>query len=171
VIIGTLVAVILQNSTAHLQRDPLDIASPLEASRSSGRRAPLPDSGRRLRRLCGRLRQARRLPPFHRDQPGNAGDVKPRRLRHGRHRRAARDGWTGALGAALAGLAGVVIAPLFDLYPNMGTEVVFKGFAVVIIGGMGTSPAQRSPVSRSASPRELRRQAGSAVLREVSPSR
>jgi branched-chain amino acid transport system permease protein len=45
--------------------------------------------------------------------------------------------WTGALGAALAGLAGVAIAPLFDLYPNMGTEVVFKSFAVVIIGGMG----------------------------------
>ena len=35
------------------------------------------------------------------------------------------------------GLAGVVVAPLFDLYPNMGIEVVFKSFAVVIIGGMG----------------------------------
>ena len=45
--------------------------------------------------------------------------------------------WTGALGAALVGLAGVVISPLFDLYPNMGTEVVIKSFAVVIIGGMG----------------------------------
>jgi len=31
----------------------------------------------------------------------------------------------------------VVIAPLFDLYPNMGTDVVIKSFAVVIIGGMG----------------------------------
>jgi len=45
--------------------------------------------------------------------------------------------WTGALSAALVGLAGVVVAPLFDLYPNMGIEVVFKSFAVVIIGGMG----------------------------------
>jgi len=45
--------------------------------------------------------------------------------------------WTGALGAALVGLAAVVIAPLFDLYPNMGTDVVIKSFAVVIIGGMG----------------------------------
>ncbi|MGC2520086.1 MAG: branched-chain amino acid ABC transporter permease [Burkholderiales bacterium] len=45
--------------------------------------------------------------------------------------------WTGALAAALTGLAGVVISPLFDLYPNMGTEVVIKSFAVVIIGGMG----------------------------------
>lgn len=50
-------------------------------------------------------------------------------------RRVAR--WTAALAAALVGLAGVVIAPLFDLYPNMGTEVVIKSFAVVIIGGMG----------------------------------
>jgi branched-chain amino acid transport system permease protein len=50
-------------------------------------------------------------------------------------RRVAR--WTGALAAALTGLAGVVISPLFDLYPNMGTEVVVKSFAVVIIGGMG----------------------------------
>jgi branched-chain amino acid transport system permease protein len=45
--------------------------------------------------------------------------------------------WAGALGAALVGLAAVVIAPLFDLYPSMGTDVVIKSFAVVIIGGMG----------------------------------
>lgn len=44
---------------------------------------------------------------------------------------------TAALGAVLTGLAAGVIAPLFDLYPNMGTDVVFKSFAVVIIGGMG----------------------------------
>ena len=50
-------------------------------------------------------------------------------------RRVAR--WTGALAAALVGLAGVVISPLFDLYPNMGSDVVIKSFAVVIIGGMG----------------------------------
>jgi branched-chain amino acid transport system permease protein len=45
--------------------------------------------------------------------------------------------WTGALAAALTGLAAFVISPLFDLYPNMGTDVVIKSFAVVIIGGMG----------------------------------
>lgn len=44
---------------------------------------------------------------------------------------------TAALGAALCALASGAIAPLFDLYPNMGTDVVFKSFAVVIIGGMG----------------------------------
>jgi branched-chain amino acid transport system permease protein len=45
--------------------------------------------------------------------------------------------WTAAIGAALTGLAAGTIAPLFDLYPSMGTDVVFKSFAVVIIGGMG----------------------------------
>ncbi len=44
---------------------------------------------------------------------------------------------TGAIGAALTGLAACMIAPMFDLYPNMGADVVFKSFAVVIIGGMG----------------------------------
>jgi branched-chain amino acid transport system permease protein len=44
---------------------------------------------------------------------------------------------TAALGAVLTGLAAGAVAPLFDLYPNMGTDVVFKSFAVVIIGGMG----------------------------------
>jgi branched-chain amino acid transport system permease protein len=48
--------------------------------------------------------------------------------------------WTCCLGTVLCGLAGVTIAPLFDLYPNMGTDVVFKSFAVVIIGGMGNLP-------------------------------
>ncbi len=44
---------------------------------------------------------------------------------------------TAAISAALCGLAAGAIAPLFDLYPNMGTDLVFKSFAVVIIGGMG----------------------------------
>lgn len=48
--------------------------------------------------------------------------------------------WTAALGAALCGWGAGAIAPLFDLYPNMGTEVVFKSFAIVIIGGMGNLP-------------------------------
>lgn len=44
---------------------------------------------------------------------------------------------TATLGALMTGLAAASIAPLFDLYPNMGADVVFKSFAVVIIGGMG----------------------------------
>lgn len=42
-----------------------------------------------------------------------------------------------AIAAGLCGLAAAGIAPLFDLYPNMGTDVTFKSFAVIIIGGMG----------------------------------
>ncbi len=44
---------------------------------------------------------------------------------------------TAAAGAAVCALAAGAMAPMFDLYPNMGTDVVFKSFAVVIIGGMG----------------------------------
>lgn len=44
---------------------------------------------------------------------------------------------TAAASAALVAMAAGAIAPMFDLYPNMGTDVVFKSFAVVIIGGMG----------------------------------
>jgi branched-chain amino acid transport system permease protein len=44
---------------------------------------------------------------------------------------------TAAAGSALCALASGAMAPMFDLYPNMGTDVVFKSFAVVIIGGMG----------------------------------
>lgn len=42
-----------------------------------------------------------------------------------------------AISAGLCGLAAAAIAPMFDLYPNMGTDVTFKSFAVIIIGGMG----------------------------------
>jgi branched-chain amino acid transport system permease protein len=42
-----------------------------------------------------------------------------------------------ALGAGLSALAACAMAPIADLYPSMGTDVVFKSFAVVIIGGMG----------------------------------
>ncbi|HYM31210.1 MAG TPA: branched-chain amino acid ABC transporter permease [Candidatus Cybelea sp.] len=45
--------------------------------------------------------------------------------------------WTAGLAAMLCGVAGGAVAPLYDLYPSMGTDVVFKSFAVVIMGGMG----------------------------------
>jgi branched-chain amino acid transport system permease protein len=44
---------------------------------------------------------------------------------------------TAAISSMLCGLAAVAIAPMHDLYPAMGGDVVFKSFAVVIIGGMG----------------------------------
>jgi branched-chain amino acid transport system permease protein len=48
--------------------------------------------------------------------------------------------WTCCIGTMLCGVAAAALGPLFDLYPNMGTDVVFKSFAVVIIGGMGNLP-------------------------------
>ncbi|MFH2128851.1 MAG: branched-chain amino acid ABC transporter permease [bacterium] len=47
--------------------------------------------------------------------------------------------WSVVCGAVLTGIAGVTMAPLFDLSPDMGVEIVFKSFAVVIIGGMGSA--------------------------------
>jgi branched-chain amino acid transport system permease protein len=37
----------------------------------------------------------------------------------------------------LVTLAASTTAPLYDLYPNMGADIVLKSFAVVIMGGMG----------------------------------
>jgi branched-chain amino acid transport system permease protein len=41
------------------------------------------------------------------------------------------------LGAGLAGVAGAILIPLFPAYPTVGADPVLKGFAVVIIGGLG----------------------------------
>ena len=41
------------------------------------------------------------------------------------------------LSTLLVSLAASTTAPLYDLYPDMGTEVILKSFAVVIMGGMG----------------------------------
>lgn len=40
------------------------------------------------------------------------------------------------LGAALAALTGVIAAPVYQVYPFMGHELVIVAFAVVIIGGL-----------------------------------
>ncbi|HYB74112.1 MAG TPA: branched-chain amino acid ABC transporter permease [Candidatus Sulfotelmatobacter sp.] len=45
-----------------------------------------------------------------------------------------------ALGGGLCGLAGAVVAPLYDIFPGIGTMAVFKSFAVVIMGGLGNVP-------------------------------
>lgn len=44
------------------------------------------------------------------------------------------------IGMALAGLAGAVLAPVFTVHPLMGAPVLFKAFAIVIIGGLGHLP-------------------------------
>ena len=141
VVIGTLaVAIILQNAVRlTFGATPLDIASPFEASVVALGGVLL--FGQRLLVCAAFVVAFAGLAAFLRyTELGRA----MRAMAQNREacvmvgidvRRVTR--WTGALGAALVGLAGVVIAPLFDLYPNMGTEVVIKSFAVVIIGGMG----------------------------------
>ena len=41
-------------------------------------------------------------------------------------------------GAALAGLAGVLAAPVIQVSPLMGSNLIIVVFAVVVIGGMGS---------------------------------
>lgn len=45
---------------------------------------------------------------------------------------------TYAFGAGLAGLAGVMAAPIYQVSPLMGSNLVILAFAVVVIGGMGS---------------------------------
>lgn len=47
-------------------------------------------------------------------------------------------GLTMAISAALAGMAGVLIAPILEAVPSMWAFPLFKAFAVVIIGGLGS---------------------------------
>jgi branched-chain amino acid transport system permease protein len=43
------------------------------------------------------------------------------------------------LGAALAGFAGVLAAPLYQVQPQMGSNILIVTFAVVVIGGLGST--------------------------------
>lgn len=45
-----------------------------------------------------------------------------------------------AFGIALSGLAGASLAPVFTVHPAMGIPILFKAFAIVIIGGLGHIP-------------------------------
>ena len=45
---------------------------------------------------------------------------------------------TYALGAALAAFAGVLAAPIYQVSPLMGTNIIIVVFAVVVVGGMGS---------------------------------
>jgi branched-chain amino acid transport system permease protein len=45
-----------------------------------------------------------------------------------------------ALSAILAGVAGVLLAPLLNVAPQMGTIIGLKAFAVAIIGGLTSAP-------------------------------
>jgi branched-chain amino acid transport system permease protein len=45
---------------------------------------------------------------------------------------------TFGLGAALAGAAGALLGAMFNVYPTMGSLPLLKGFALVVMGGMGS---------------------------------
>ena len=45
---------------------------------------------------------------------------------------------TYGFGVALAALAGVMAAPIYNVSPQMGAELIIVVFAVVVIGGMGS---------------------------------
>ena len=42
------------------------------------------------------------------------------------------------IGAALAGLAGCLLAPLYSLSPQIGSDFILPAFAVVVLGGLGS---------------------------------
>lgn len=44
------------------------------------------------------------------------------------------------IGLALTGLAGAILAPVFTVHPLIGIPILFKAFAIVIIGGLGHIP-------------------------------
>jgi branched-chain amino acid transport system permease protein len=45
---------------------------------------------------------------------------------------------TYGFGVALAAFAGVLAAPIYQVNPNMGADIIIAVFAVVVIGGMGS---------------------------------
>ncbi len=45
---------------------------------------------------------------------------------------------TYGLGCALAALAGMIAAPVYQVSPLMGSNIIIVVFAVVVIGGMGS---------------------------------
>ena len=46
--------------------------------------------------------------------------------------------FTYGMGAALAGLAGMLAAPIYQVSPLMGSNLIIVVFAVVVVGGMGS---------------------------------
>ncbi len=46
--------------------------------------------------------------------------------------------FTYGLGSALAGLAGILAAPVYQVSPLMGSNIIIVVFAVVVVGGMGS---------------------------------
>jgi urea transport system permease protein len=47
------------------------------------------------------------------------------------------DGWTFAFGTGLAGVAGCILGGMYNVVPNIGSDIIVEAFMVVILGGMG----------------------------------
>ncbi len=47
------------------------------------------------------------------------------------------DAWTFAFGTGLAGVAGCIFAGMYNVVPDIGTDIIVEAFMVVILGGMG----------------------------------
>jgi branched-chain amino acid transport system permease protein len=77
-----------------------------------------------------RAHQARRLPARRHREPALVqafGINVPRMIT-----------LTYGFGVALAALAGVMAAPIYQVSPQMGADLIIVVFAVVVIGGMGS---------------------------------
>ena len=48
--------------------------------------------------------------------------------------------WTFVLASAVAGLGGALLAPIMSFSPNIGEASLLKGFAIVVIAGLGSAP-------------------------------
>ena len=86
---------------------------------------------RLLRHLVPDREDAARRLSARRDREPDAGA----RLRH---QRAAMITLTYGFGVGLAALAGVLAAPIYQVRPGMGADIIAVVFAVVVIGGMGS---------------------------------
>jgi urea transport system permease protein len=47
------------------------------------------------------------------------------------------DGWTFAFGTGLAGVAGCILGGMYNIVPEIGSDIIVEAFMVVILGGMG----------------------------------
>ncbi len=50
-------------------------------------------------------------------------------------------GFTMILSSVLAAIGGVIVGSIWTAYPSMGWDMILKGYAVVIVSGMGSLPA------------------------------
>lgn len=47
---------------------------------------------------------------------------------------------TVTIGASMAGVGGAIVAPMWGIHPTMGLPILFKSFAIIVVGGLGSIP-------------------------------